>query len=228
MSRHPGERKGAIDWPLVFAGAGAAVTVAVVLSSLGAAGTLVGAALGSVTATVTTALYKRGIETSHRKAAAQAAALFRAGFAQQAAEAGDVAADSVDLMVPAPSPEAPQRWALPWGRLLVMAAAVFLFALVTISAVELLAGRSISAMFGGDNTRGTTVVEVFHKGGHQPAPAPPTVTTTVTVQPTPTLSTPVSTPKPSTTLTPSEPPSPTTGSPTTSTAAASPTSQATP
>ena len=46
------ERRGTgIDWPATFAGAGAAVTVALLLSTLGAAGTLIGAALGSVVAT---------------------------------------------------------------------------------------------------------------------------------------------------------------------------------
>lgn len=73
-----------IDWPSVFAGAGAAVTVAVLLSTLGAAGTLVGAALGSVVATVSTALYKQGIQSSRRKMAeVQATALQRVGQAQQ-------------------------------------------------------------------------------------------------------------------------------------------------
>ncbi|HJQ07563.1 MAG TPA: hypothetical protein VJ872_19085 [Nocardioides sp.] len=73
-----------IDWPSVFAGAGAAVTVAVLLSTLGAAGTLVGAALGSVVATVSTALYKQGIQSSRRKMAeVQASALQRVDQAQQ-------------------------------------------------------------------------------------------------------------------------------------------------
>lgn len=46
------DRKLGIDWLRTIAGALAAVSAAVLLSTLGAAGTLIGAALGSVVATV--------------------------------------------------------------------------------------------------------------------------------------------------------------------------------
>jgi hypothetical protein len=64
-----------INWVQVAAGALAAVTSAVLLSTVGVAGTLLGAALGSVAASVGSAVYGRGIESSHRRVAAQAAAL---------------------------------------------------------------------------------------------------------------------------------------------------------
>lgn len=87
-----------IDWPSVFAGAGAAVTVAVLLSTLGAAGTLVGAALGSVVATVSTALYKQGIQSSRRKMAeVQATALQRVGQAQQEVRRAAAHSDSATV-----------------------------------------------------------------------------------------------------------------------------------
>ena len=163
-----------IDWQSTAAGAGAAVTVAVLLSTLGAAGTLVGAALGSVIATVSTALYKQGIESSRRRMAeVQAAALQRVNLADQsvrraarrsdpvAAErerdrahrhldaAGEELADDeapgADV-----APREPSRWArLPWRRLALLAALVFVIAIVAISAVELVAGRSISTITGG-------------------------------------------------------------------------------
>ena len=53
-----------IDWLKTAAGALAAVTTAVLLSTLGAVGTLIGAALGSVAATVGTALYAQGLAKS--------------------------------------------------------------------------------------------------------------------------------------------------------------------
>jgi hypothetical protein len=51
--------------PQVIAGALAAVTTAFIASHIGVAGTLIGAALGSVIATISTAMYKRSIISSH-------------------------------------------------------------------------------------------------------------------------------------------------------------------
>ena len=53
-----------IDWLKTAAGALAAVTTAVLLSTLGAAGTLIGAALGSVAVTVSSQLYAQGLARS--------------------------------------------------------------------------------------------------------------------------------------------------------------------
>jgi hypothetical protein len=73
-----------IEWSTVIAGALAAVTVAVLLSTLGAAGTLVGAAIGSVVASVAGAVYRQGIDTSARKVAElHKAALVEVGVAQE-------------------------------------------------------------------------------------------------------------------------------------------------
>lgn len=152
------ERRGpGIDWPATFAGAGAAVTVAVLLSTLGAAGTLIGAALGSVVATVSTALYKQGIESSRRRVAeVQAAALEReAARAHRHSESSEVSTGEV------PVPPAPtgNRWAaLPWKRLVVLAAVVFLIAVVVISAIELIAGKSVSSITGGTDGKDRTSI----------------------------------------------------------------------
>ncbi|HWU20711.1 MAG TPA: hypothetical protein VN088_04250 [Nocardioides sp.] len=249
-----------IDWPSVLAGAGAAVTVAVLLSTLGAAGTLVGAGLGSVVATVSTALYKQALQSSRRKMAeVQATALHRVGQAQQevrrAAARSDsptVASDlaradahlegasselddgvetepvepaplSVDPAPPTAAQVAPAGGlkALPWRRVALLTAAVFVVAMVAISGFEVLAGRSVSSLTGGTTTdKRTSVSGLFGDTSgrrRQPTPAP-AVTATVT-----------------TTATPSTPTSaPTSSSPTaaptasaTSTATASPTETAT-
>lgn len=247
-------RRGAIDWPLVFAGAAAAVTVAVLLSKLGAGGTLLGAALGSVIATVSTAVYKQGIVASReRVAAAQAAAAERIGLAQQqvrrAAAHNDSATVQSDLAradalldqaadTSADAPEEaptdtgavvpPNRWALPWGRLALLTVAIFLVALVVISAVELAAGRSVSSMLGGDNGRRTSVTQVFGGSGGNRQGTTPTPTPTVTVTATTTTTTSTHTPSATATATATTPSSgPTRSASPTATDATTPSATAT-
>src|SRR5688572_6265859 len=72
-----------LDWSNTLAGALAAVSSAVLLSTLGAAGTLIGAAVGSLAATIGTALYAQGLAKSKEKVAqAQETALNKVGVAQ--------------------------------------------------------------------------------------------------------------------------------------------------
>src|SRR5690242_7877883 len=71
-----------INWVQVTAAALAAVSSAVVLSTLGVAGTMIGAALGSVTASIGAAVYSRTIDASRQQVAAQAAALKRVAHAR--------------------------------------------------------------------------------------------------------------------------------------------------
>lgn len=184
------EVRSPIDWPATFAGAAAAVTVAVLLSTLGAAGTLIGAALGSVVATVSTALYKQGIESSRRRMAeVQAVALQKVNLAEQdlrraerrpdspraeqdvarARERLDEASSALDPNVEEPEPaagpaaeEAPGRWAeLPWRRIAIVAVAVFVLSLATISIIELLAGKSVSTITGGTDDDRTSITGIF-------------------------------------------------------------------
>jgi len=215
------ERRVRIDWSATVAGAAAAVTVAVLLSTLGAAGTLIGAALGSVIATVSSALYKQGIESSRRRMAdVQAAALQRVSLAEQnvrraarrsdpaaaereldrahrhleaadaeiadaeiaAAEiadaeiAGDTGAERAAAAAPGAPAGAPAgRWAeLPWRRIAMLAAVVFVLALLAISIIELIAGRSVSTITGGtDGDDRTSIGGVFGGGGKDDRPSPP-------------------------------------------------------
>lgn len=182
------EPRSRIDWPATFAGAAAAVTVAVLLSTLGAAGTLIGAALGSVVATVSTALYKQGIETSRRRVAdVQAIALQKVNLADQdlrraerrpqshtaqqdvarARERLDAASSALDPEGDHPAavvvvPQEPRRWTdLPWQRLALLAVAVFVVALAAISIVELVAGRSVSTITGGTDDDRTSITGIF-------------------------------------------------------------------
>src|SRR3546814_15525436 len=84
-----------IDWVKTLAGALAAVSSAVLLSTLGAAGTLIGAALGSITLTVTSAFYSQGLAKSRQKlAAAQELAQRSVGIAQSEVRRAGSVADS--------------------------------------------------------------------------------------------------------------------------------------
>jgi hypothetical protein len=72
-----------IDWLKTAGGALAAVSSAFLLSTFGAAGTIIGAALGSVIVTVGGALYSQGLARSHQRLAqVQVAAMRKVGDAQ--------------------------------------------------------------------------------------------------------------------------------------------------
>ncbi len=71
-----------INWVQIVAAALAAMTSAVVLSTLGVAGTVVGAAVGSIAASVASAVYQRGLNASKEAAYAQAAAYGRVSKAR--------------------------------------------------------------------------------------------------------------------------------------------------
>ncbi len=81
------EERPGINWTQVIAGALAAVTSAVVLSTLGVAGTLIGAAVGSIAASITSNVYQRGLSASRDQLAAQAAAYSRVSQARSELDA---------------------------------------------------------------------------------------------------------------------------------------------
>ena len=198
MSETEVEERPGINWIQVVAGALAAVSSAVLLSTLGVAGTMIGAALGSVIASVASAWYGRGLDASRQQVAAQAAALKRVaaarskldeavsarnrgetgadtgliqadqalGEAEQALEqAGQVAdgeaAETDDVVEPVPhdplyGAEAGRK--LPWKRIALIAAGLFVAVMVAITAFELVAGRAVSEITGGsDKGTGSTV-----------------------------------------------------------------------
>ena len=177
------DSKTKIDWLKTAAGALAAVTTAVLLSTLGAAGTLIGAALGSVVVTVSSQLYAQGLSRSKQTMAkAQETALQKVGVAQAevrragrrqddtgAVEAHLEAADDrldqarADLEEVGPERGEPTASArdrlalLPWKKIGLSAAGLFLVALAAIAAFETLSGRSVSSYPGGsDKDSGST------------------------------------------------------------------------
>lgn len=220
-----------IDWVKVIAGALAAISSAVLLSTLGAAGTVIGAALGSVIVSVTSSLYSSGLARSRAQLAeAQEAALRKVGLAQAevrrakrraddaelpAAEAHLQYADRqladarVELSAAEPTMPATPGWRerlveLPWKRVALLAVAFFVAAAVVITGFELIAGRPVSSYTGGSsNEHGTSL---SHLGGGSGTPTKPKQTPTPTPSTTPT---PTSTPTPSSTASASPSASPT-------------------
>jgi hypothetical protein len=157
-----------IDWLKTLAGALAAVTTAVLLSTLGAVGTLIGAALGSVAATVGSALYTQGLVRSKQAVLkAQETALHKVGIAQAevrraARHDGEEQEAHLDLAderlaeakEELDAPEDAYGWrqrlgGLGWKRVALLAAATFAVVLIAISGFEAITGRSVSSYTGG-------------------------------------------------------------------------------
>lgn len=179
-----------IDWVRTVAGALAAVSTAVLLSTLGAAGTLVGAALGSIAATVTTALYSQGLARSRAKVSAvQEQALHKVGIAQaevrraarrpeatghlphaeQQLEEAKAALDDVQDE-PATLAWRERLALLPWKRIGLLAAGLFVVAVAVISVFEAFAGKPVSSYTGGsDRDGGTSLTRIT--GGGDSAPS---------------------------------------------------------
>lgn len=175
------DRKFDIDWLATVAGALAAVSSAVLLSTLGAAGTIIGAALGSVSVTVGSAFYRHGLARSReRLAQAQATARHKIGIAQTevyraSRRQGDPRAEAHLSHAESSLDEARQRlesvdpqapvfgWrerliALPWKRISLGAAGLFTAAVLSITAFELLVGESVSSITGGSEGNGGTTI----------------------------------------------------------------------
>jgi hypothetical protein len=187
----PTRRRLEIDWIRSIAGALAAVVSAVVLSTLGAAGTLIGAAIGSLVATVGGAMFAQGLSTSSRKLAdAQSMAIRKIGVAQaevrRAGRADDTGVQESHLEhADAQLADAKQKldgaaieaggqgasigWrdrlaGLPWRRIGLTSLILFVVAVVAITAFELIAGRSVSSLTGGSDGN-TTIGQVTRNDG---------------------------------------------------------------
>ena len=181
-----------LDWARTLAAALGAVSSTLLLSTLGAAGTILGAALGSVVVTVTTALYNQGLAKSKAQLdAAREQALVRVGLAKAEVHRAAVQPQSPDDLARARAelsraeadldgpPEEPpalgwrERLALlPWKRIAAWTAAVFVAVVAVITVVELLLGRPVSSVVGGSDSRdGTSITRVVDRsegrGGDQ-------------------------------------------------------------
>ena len=185
-----------INWVQVSASALAAVSSAVLLSTVGVAGTIIGAAIGSVFATAGSSIYSHYLRVSRaRVAAAQAAALERVTRARseasgawaqsrregrtttiqtQARENLEEAEEALEETAARPS------WrevlaGLPWKRIAVAAGGVFAVAMLLIVSFELFTGRAVSTYTGGTDSGARSTIPGLGKEhsstpGRSPAP----------------------------------------------------------
>lgn len=184
------EQKPRIEFNLVQASAGslAAVTSAVLLSTVGVAGTLIGAALGSLVLTTGNAVYSYYIRvTKARIANAQMAAALRIGLAQNRVRdaSADVASDgpvsdvdhvadelaAIDqdldraqaVLEQGDLDDATPGWrsvlaGLAWKRILLTSTGIFVAAMALILAFELATGRAVSSYTGGSDPERRTSI----------------------------------------------------------------------
>lgn len=170
-----------INWVQAAAGALAAVTSAVLLSTVGVAGTIIGAALGSLVLTTGNAVYSHYLGvTKERVAKAQLAAAVGIGLARTRVRdaSADVASDgpspepaeladelaaaddqldrAQEVLEQADPEDASPGWrtvlaGLPWKRVLLVSTGIFIAAMAMILAFELVAGRAVSSYTGGSD-----------------------------------------------------------------------------
>jgi hypothetical protein len=221
------ERSLGLSTAQVTGSALAAMSGAFVASWAGTTGTLIGAAVGSVIATVGAATYTWSIQrTGHavRRTAAQVRtgtlvsataiteALPRPGQRRSPGEADDPVEDPTEEVSPTG-----RRWRLtgdlPWAKVALASLAVMVLGMGGITAVETLTGKPIGSFFGKDDGSGTTVGRVVSSAGstsssdEETTPSP-TESTDEKSSSTPT-STPSSEPSESPSSAPSTTPTPT-------------------
>ncbi len=202
----PKPRKIEISWVQAAASALTAVTTAVLLSTVGVAGTIIGAAIGSVAATVGSAVYSHYLAASRDRVNAAAAA--RARVRRARTDLGEAAADpegatpttrdrldhadrdlqKAGIELDTAGQASPWREAvrgLPWRRLALVAAALFVVTMAVIVAFELVAGRAVSTYTGGSDPDGPRVSVPGVGGGRsqEPEPTSPSPAATPSVVP---------------------------------------------
>jgi hypothetical protein len=200
----------------MLASSAAAVSAAVLCSLFGVAGTIIGTAVASLLATIGTAVYVHSL----RRTKVRLRRLHQAGAASPPiAEVIKTARQQGRHMFDQIS----------WRAVAAGAAGIFVLTIAIVTAIEVRAGKPLSALFGVSHSgnRTTTIGSDFGFGGHrrhrpraQPTPTTtttpaPTATVTVTPTPTPTVTVtqtaPLS-PSPSANSTAPTSPSPSSGS----------------
>ncbi|MGV8847280.1 hypothetical protein [Tessaracoccus sp.] len=171
-----------INW---FAAAGSAlgaVSSAVLLSSLGAAGTLIGAALGSLVITVGGSIYTQSLQKTKAQVDRRRSAARSGRAASSSNDAPRTGSTSARAPRPHAAPLGETLRGLPWKRIVGFAVGLFVAAMAVILVFELSTGRPVSSFTGGssETLKGTTL------SGLQPRSDPESPAPTPTLAPTPT------------------------------------------
>jgi hypothetical protein len=213
------ERRIQISLTQLIAGSAAAACGAWLSSKIGLAGTVIGAAVVSAVVTLLSAVYAHGVRRARDELKERAEVLRQrprlpasyveeppAGEVARPAGASDKAdrsdkADKADdgnevtkpLLLPAFDLEDTRGYR--WGRIALAALAVFVVAMLAVTAIELIDGHSLSCTTSGRNCdQGTTLIPGVKKKSPSPSPTP---SATSKPSATPTASQPLS-PTPST------------------------------
>jgi hypothetical protein len=197
----------------------AAVSAAIVCSFFGVAGTVIGTAIASVCATVGSALYVHSLRRTKARL-------------RQLHQAGAVSPPLTEVLET--TRRQWRRWVgqVPWRRVSLGAAGVFVFSIALVTVVELGVGKPLSSLFGisGSGDRGTSLSTlVAGKKHHHPHSHSPSPKASSSTSPSPTSSpTHTATSAPTPTPTPSVTPSTTSPTPTPTPTLSSPSVSATP
>lgn len=182
--------------PQLLGSAGAAVSAAVVASFLGVAGTLIGAAVGSIVSTVSAAVYTKAARTAHdslpvpRRPGSQVSSAAPGPNRSRSLAGGTSAPDESTYVVTSGKSRTQRTRTV--RRLAAGIVTVFALAIGVLTVIELSLGHPVSAQQQQGSTSIGAVVD--------PAPAP-----TSTTPSTPTTSTPSQSSTQGTTMQPSEP-----------------------
>jgi hypothetical protein len=172
----------------VLAGALAAVTAALIGSTMGVAGTVVGAGVASIVSTLGGALYLRSIERTRESVrTVRAKVVGKSGGTtvlvadQDPEEEPPAAGEEVEAEPEGDRPPAERR-KLRWPMLVVGSLAAFALGMLAVTGVEWLRGESLSGETG--TTFGSIVEPHRDSGRQQEQPPAPTTSTTTPTAPT--------------------------------------------
>jgi hypothetical protein len=143
-----------IDVSKTIAGALAAVCAAVIGSFLGVAGTLVGAAVASIIGSIGTELWAKSLKHGGKKLQETVAPTFIK--APAAVGTPDVAAATEDESPSHTVPETPRRQ-VRWKRVWLVAGAVFVLAMGSLTVFELVSGKSVASAVGNSTSARSTI-----------------------------------------------------------------------
>ncbi len=181
--RNDDERPFGLSPAQVAGSALAAMSGALVASWAGTTGTIIGAAVGSLVATIGAATYTWSLRRTSaavlrtaaqvRQTALQTNALPRTvadGPLRPAGSGGPSRERTTE-------PPVPRAWDLPWGKVVLASAAVGLAAMAGITTLEAISGQPFSAWTGGQPSAGTTLGHaVGADSGARTAPGRPAPT----------------------------------------------------
>lgn len=220
----------------VLAGALAAVTAALLGSTMGVAGTVAGAGVASIVSTVGGALYLRSIErtrqgvrTVHAKVVGKSGGTTVLVASEDPDEEPPATGDEVEAVAaeePVDRPPAGRGRRLRWPMVVVGSLAAFALGMLAVTGVEWLRGESLSGT--GDTTFGSIVDPHRDSGTQREQPSDPTMSTTTPSEPGADSQDPTSTTTGPTSSTTTTPPSDSSAPPTTTTPPVTTTTEAEP